>query len=43
MKRVLEQEALIKKLEAEKECFQKFSFQLKEVTQQLPDEEGGEI
>ncbi|XP_066935662.1 serine/threonine-protein kinase Nek9-like [Clytia hemisphaerica] len=42
-KRVSEQEVLIKKLESEKECYQKFTFQLKEVTQQLPDEEIGEI
>jgi len=37
-KRVKEQDALIKKLEAEKECYQKFSYKLTEVTQNLPDD-----
>ena len=37
MKRVKEQEILIKKLEAEKECYREFSFKLSEVTQTLPE------
>ena len=37
-KRVKEQEALIKKLEAEKECYQKFSYKLTKVTQNPPND-----
>ena len=38
LKRVKEQEVLIKKLEAEKECYQKYSYKLSEVTTQtLPE------
>lgn len=36
LKRVKEQEVLIKKLEAEKESYQKCSYKLSEVTQTLP-------
>ena len=38
LKRLKEQEVLIKKLEAEKECYQKFSLKLTEVTQTVPEE-----